>query len=211
MATKRKQARKPTKTKRKNTIYDTPKKARLQGAYEYLRYKQIPEDPREIFDFFNIKERSGYKIIEEGAPSRIRSHQGLNETRGRKYKMSGRDVARASELLEDTDLGMEAKGMTWYALGWEMDFDIHPETIKNTMKSAFDYSKYKANLKRELPERTKSARLNWADTQLLLRPRIEDFHNIRYSDEFHAGFGPEGQLNIIRRYGDGMRYRFDNI
>lgn len=205
--------RKKTKKQYKRyTIYDTPQRAKVQGANEYCRAKGIEEDSRDIFKFFGVKERPGYKFIEPGAPSRTRHNQDLIETRGRKHKMTGAQVAQASQLLEDSDLGMEAKGMNWYAVIWELDLDIKsPHTIRDTMSEAFDYGKYKASLKSFMDQRSQDDRVNWADVTLLHRPKSEDFHDIRYSDEFHAGYGPEGQLTIIRRRGTGMRYRADNV
>jgi len=44
---------------------------------------------------------------------------------------------------------------------------------------------------------------------LKVRYTVKLWKNVR--DEFHAGFGPEGQLKIIRRRGAAMRGRFDNI
>jgi len=62
----------------------------------------ISHDERDIFQYFNVKERSGYTYIQPGASARTRSHRGLNETRGRKPKLSEADVATADSLLEDT-------------------------------------------------------------------------------------------------------------
>ena len=64
-------------------------------------------------------------------------------------------MAHTSKLLEDAGLGMEAKGMTWHALIWELNLDIKsPYTIRSIMGNAFDYGKYKASLKKFLPKRT---------------------------------------------------------
>ena len=46
---------------------------------------------------------------------------------------------------------------------------------------------------------------------LKIRYTVTHWKKVRFSDEFHAGFGPEGQLKIIRRRGNAMRGRFDNI
>ncbi|KAF6217885.1 hypothetical protein HO133_006297 [Letharia lupina] len=142
----RKRSRK--KPRRKNKVYDTPKKAKVQGA-------GIPEDPRNVFEFFDVEQRPGYKMIESDAPSRTFHNQGHNETRGRKHKMTGAQVAQVSQLLEDTDLGMKAKGMNWYAIIWELDLDIKsPKTVRDTMCDAFDYGKYKTTLKQFMDQRT---------------------------------------------------------
>lgn len=38
-------------------------------------------------------------------------------------------------------------------------------------------------------------------------PKPEDWYRVWFSDEVHFGYGPEGQLQIIRK--PGTRYRFD--
>ena len=40
-------------------------------------------------------------------------------------------------------------------------------------------------------------------------PNPEDSHHVRFSVEVHFGYGPEGQLRIIRR--PDTRYRHDSI
>ncbi len=188
---------------------DTVQRAKIQGAREFLLAKNIPHDPRDIFDQFDVTQRSGYRYI---APkSSARTKQGGVKKRGRKNKLSGADVAAADSLLEETGIGLEAKGMTWQAIVWELDFDVHPKTLKETLKDSLGYSKHDAAIKEDLPERTKRDRLNWASTMLAKRHTVDLWKNVRFSDEFHTGFGPEGQLKIIRKCGVVMRGRFDNI
>ena len=91
--------------------YDTPTKAKVQGAYEFLQKKGLSYDPREIFDTFGVTHRTGYRIIKPEASSRQRAHQSLIETRGRKHKMTAEQAREADHLLQDDDLGMEAKGV----------------------------------------------------------------------------------------------------
>ena len=48
--------------------YDTPTKAKVQGAYQFLLKKGIPVDPVEIFEEFGVRsKRTGYRILQEGA------------------------------------------------------------------------------------------------------------------------------------------------
>ncbi|KAL2047773.1 hypothetical protein ABVK25_011385 [Lepraria finkii] len=106
----------PQRQKRTYKTYDTPQKAKIQGAEQYMRAKGIPHNPRDIFDFFDVEERPGYKFIEYGAPSRTRKNQDIIETRGRKPKLSGADVRETDHLLEEGGLEMEAKAMAWEAI-----------------------------------------------------------------------------------------------
>lgn len=188
---------------------DTVQRAKIQEAREFLLAKNIPHDPRDIFDQFGVKQRSGYRYIKPESSARTKQ-EGVKK-RGRKNKLSGADIAAADSLLEDTDLSLEAKGMTWIAVVWELDLNVAPQTLQKNLRDALGYGKHLAAIKENLPERTKRDRLNWASATLAKRYTVELWKNVRFSDEFHAGFGPEGQLSIIRKRGNAMRGRFDNI
>ena len=142
----------------KKAHYSTVQRAKIQGVNEWATAHGIPHDEPEIFEFFHVKKRSGYAIIQSGVSARTRGNNpDLNETRGRKGILSGADVREADYLLEEDALDMEAKGMSWQALNWELDFDVHWRTLQNTMREALGYGKHKAALKEFLPPRTKEA------------------------------------------------------
>lgn len=114
-------------------------------------------------------------------------------------------------MLQEDDLGMEAKGMSWIAVKWDLGFEVHWRTLQNIMREALGYGKHKAALEELLPPQTKEARNKWAHDMYAKYPKPWNWHRVRFTDEFHAGYGPEGQLWIIRKRGDAMRYRYDNI
>jgi len=188
-------------------VPDTVTRAKIQGAREFALAKGIPHDPKDIFDQFGVKNRTGYRYLHESA----RTGQGGIKKRGRRPKLFGANVVAADSLLEDSSLGMEAKGMQWHALAWELDLSVCSRTLQRTLHQALDYGKYDAGIKEALSERTKHDRYVWADNALAIRPKIEHWKNVRFSDKMHAGFGPEGQLKFIRKRGTAMRGRFDNI
>lgn len=35
----------------------------------------------------------------------------------------------ADDILEEVDLGLNAKGMGWIGLVWELDFDVYPKRV----------------------------------------------------------------------------------
>ena len=111
------------------TTYDTPQRAKVQGTIEYLKAKGFPPNKTDIFDFFGVKERTGWDIVKPGAEARTRHNRDINETRGRNYKLSGADVREADHLLEEVELGLDTKGMGWLGLVWELDFDVHSKTL----------------------------------------------------------------------------------
>lgn len=60
-----------------------------------------------------------------------------------------------------------------------------------------------------LPDRAKERRVEWATVMLDRYPQPKDWHRVRFNDEVHFGYGPEGQLRIIRK--PGTRKRPDYI
>ena len=90
--------------------YDTPTKAKVQRAHEYMLIKGLAHDSRDIFDHFGVKHTQGYQIIRSES-SRQRAHQSLIKTRGRKCKMTPEQVREADHLLQEDYLEFEAKGL----------------------------------------------------------------------------------------------------
>ena len=190
---------------------DTVQRAKIQGAHEFARSQGFIYDPRDIFKKFNVTTRTGYKYIAEGAPARTRHSLDLVETRGRKPKMSGHDVREVGYLLEDVDLKEDTQGMSWRGVAWELDLNVCDRTLEKTMKQALTWGKYDPCVKELLSPSLCRRRVRWCEFNLDIRPTVEEWKNVRWSDEFHAGLGPEGQLTIFRKRGNAMRGRFDNI
>lgn len=78
----------------------------VQGAHEFLVAKGIEHDKRDIFDFFSVTQRSGYRMIEPGATSRTYANSGALETHGRKRKVTSEQVREADAILQDDELGI---------------------------------------------------------------------------------------------------------
>ena len=190
--------------------YDTPQKAKVQGAYEFLLAKGISIDPREIFQHFGIRsERQGYKIIRNGASSRRRHHSTLVETRGRKSKVTEAQIQEADHILQDEGLQLEGKRYTWEQLAMEIGADVVGRTMHNVMSAALNYEKCLACVKGWLADPPMERRVEFAHIMLTRYPKPEQWDRVRFSDEIHFGYGPEGQLRIIRQ--PGTRYRWDCI
>ena len=132
----------PKEIKRKH--FDTPKRARVQGAIEFLRAKEIDVKNEEVFDFFNVSPASGYRLIRFEASSRTRHNQDLNETRDRKLKVSEAQVAEADKILQEIELELEGKRLTWKQLATEVSAEITERTMHRIMKLTLNYEKCKA-------------------------------------------------------------------
>ena len=171
--------------------------------------KGIEHDERDIFEFFSVTQRSGYRMIEPGAPSRTYANSGALETRGRKRKVTSEQVQETDAILQDDALGLEEKALSWDQLALEVGAEVCGLTKHRIMSDALDYGKHLACMKGWLLDRAKAHRQEWATVMYRKYPKPEDWHRVRFSDEVHFGYGLEGQLRIIWR--PGTRYRHDCI
>ncbi len=193
----------------KRQQYDTPHRSRVQSAHEFLVAKEIEHDERNIFEFLSVTQRSGYPMIEPGAPSRTYANSSALETRGRKRKVTSEQVREADAILQHDVLGLEGKALIWDQLATEVGADVCGHTMHKIMSDALDYRKHLACIKGRLSDCAKAYRQEWAKIMYRKYPKPEDWNRVRFNDEVHFGYGPEGQLQIICR--PGTRYRHDCI
>jgi hypothetical protein len=72
-----------------------------------------------------------------------------------------------------------------------------------------DYHKCIACSKGWVSQKLAKLRLEFCETMLVLKPKSEDWHNVRFSDEVHWRVGPQGKMRITRKPGE--RYCADCI
>ena len=87
--------------------FDTPKRAKVQGALKFIKAKELAVSNDEVFIFFEVPRITGYRLIDE--PSRTRHNQDLIETRGRKSKTTGAQTAEADKILQESEVELEGK------------------------------------------------------------------------------------------------------
>jgi len=100
----------PNRKRGPYTVHDTLQRAKVQGAIEYLRAKEIPKNDTEVFKFFKFKPRTSYDLIQPEVPARTYyNRDDINETRGYKPKLLRANIVATDSLLEETNLGLKAK------------------------------------------------------------------------------------------------------
>ncbi len=104
--------------------------------------------------------------------------------------------------------GIEARAMTWEQLGYEVGLECAGQTVKNAM-GCMTYRKCIACKKGWVNEKTARDRKAWAQMTKEKYPKPENWYRVRFSDEVHFGYGPQGKLRIIRKPGE--RYCSDCI
>ena len=160
--------------KQRATHYDTPIRAKLQGIHEYLLDEGIVHDPRNLFKKYGVSERAGYRIIRKGASTRTRHHTELIETRGRRSKITGEQVREADRLLQEDELQLEGKRLTWEQVAMEVGADVVGRTMHNVLRPALNYEKCLACVKGWLADSPMQKRVEYAHIMLAKYPKPED-------------------------------------
>lgn len=183
------------------TEYDTPtRKAVRSDRFDHALTYQAIANTRQI------PKTSVIRICDDTSSRRSIHNPKKEEKRGKDTKVSPKDV-RQMELILQED-GFCTRALTWKQLGYEAGLDVSWRTIQRHM-GTIDYHKCIACRKGWCNEQTKKRRVEYAEYWIQRYSKPEDWYSIRFSDECHYGFGPQGKLRIIRKPGE--RYCQDCI
>ena len=93
-----------------NPHFDTPKKAKILGAVEYMEAKGIHHYKQDIFDFFGVSKARGWAIIKEDSARRHHNRADIQKDhRGRHPKLSAKDIHRVDQFLQDSAMHLHKK------------------------------------------------------------------------------------------------------
>lgn len=99
------------------THHPTPTRAKIQGAVEFCDAMKISYFKEDVFRVFGTSKQTGWKVLTRENSSRIRHNADISETRGRHSIVTG----------------MEARGLTWAQLGYEVRLKCSGRTIQRVM------------------------------------------------------------------------------
>ena len=186
--------------------YTTPVKAKVQGAVEFCERMGISYYKEDVFRTFDVSREQGYAFLRNDSARRLENNSDAEETRGRKSLITPKQIREMERILETE--GIEGRGLTWSQLGYEIGLDCSGQTIQRAM-GTMDYHKCLSCRRGWVNNKTAAHRVEWAQVMLNRYPESEDWHKVRFSDEVHYGWGPQGKLRIIRK--SGQRYCQDCI
>jgi hypothetical protein len=198
----------------RNCAHDTPRKSRIKGAADYMKYKGILFHHIDLFRYNGVSKTRGWAIIQQDNELFDRRHHNnevLEEKRGRPPILSPKDIERVDRFLQDQ--GWSARSMTWSQIAEELDLDVSGQTLRSHIGS-MDYHKCIACAKGWISGNLAPKRKEWAEVMLRKYPEPEQWRRVRFSNEVHWSVGPEGKVRIIRKPGehycaDCIQHTFD--
>lgn len=178
--------------------HDTPKKAKLQGAAEFLEYSGLPYKKRDLFEFFEVSRSAGQRILQSSTSRTLHNNPECSEPRGRKRALSEADLQSIEDFL-DTE-GFEARRLPYSRLLAEANIDANAsdQTIRTSLAQRSIHKRLAQQVD-YVDDNLAAKRLEWSENALALRPQPEDWHEVFFSDEKHYSYGDEDQALILRK------------
>ncbi|KAI9883088.1 MAG: hypothetical protein M1823_005142 [Watsoniomyces obsoletus] len=186
--------------------HPTPTKARVQGAIEFCKAQGLDYRAEDVFQKFNVPRSTGYRLLQKKTSRQRHNDPDPPETRGPKSIITSSQIKEIEHILETE--GVNARALTWEQLGFEAGVEASGKTIKRALGS-LNYHKCIACTKGWVSPQTAEHRVKYAKLMLERYPTKEDWKHVRFSDDVHFGWGPQGKLRIIRK--PGQRYCVDCI
>lgn len=167
---------------------NTPKRAKIQGAYEFLEAKKLPYFKTELFEHFEVSRTTGYRILNDPT-SRMRQHQpDATDNRGGKRKLTSPDLDKLQDHHEEKDSSMT------YGTGSEAGSSSRDNAQRPPTRELYTRLAEQAEYKSKADCHW---RLVWANEALAQRPEQEDWHDVLFSEENHFDYDDDGRaLNL---------------
>lgn len=194
---------------RSHTNYDTPTKAALREAVAgYDRRGPTATTPTKsrIYQRFGIPYSSAHRVLNAQSSRRVPFEAEDPEPRGRRTKLTAGDLEYCEHIIRD--FGGQGRDLTWEQLANECNLDVSARTLQRHMGS-LDYRRCIACRTTWVSPRAAKRRVDFAYTMLQKYPKASDWHSVRFSDEVHFGYGPEGRSYVTRMPGE--RYCVDCV
>jgi hypothetical protein len=154
----------------------TPQKAAVLGTIHYLQDHHIPISKKEIFHYFNVPKRTGFRWVKENEPRRLHNHpdSGL-DPRGRKRKLTREDLQAMEDILMG---GFHCRVLNWRQLATAAGIsDVSDRTIHRHMQD-LDYHSCIACDKSWISSLMKDQRIEFSHKMLQLRPNPDDWKDV---------------------------------
>jgi transposase len=164
----------------------------MTGAIEFNRHIGAHGLNNQVFKYYGVNKRSGYRILtgeSSQTDRRLQNEPEVHDPRGRPRELSRDQLQQIESYLEHADVKQRA--VTWENLARQagVQTDVYSRTIRRAM-GALDYHKYITYDKAWVSNNIRRGRRIWCQEQRAARPKEEDWFNVRFLDEVHFRLGP---------------------
>lgn len=154
----------------------------------------------DIFKQFGFRKIAGWRALREAHPDHRTFSNAFEETRGRLKALSDEDFAIFEKFLESE--GFDGRTTPWAAMpaaaGLDLDSEPSGRTIQRALKTR-DFRFCVACQKSWISSKLEDVREEYCRCMLEKYSRSEDWHYVRFTDEVHFGYGPQGRVYVCRR------------
>ncbi|KAK4120605.1 hypothetical protein N657DRAFT_701208 [Parathielavia appendiculata] len=114
----------------------TPKKAKVEGAVEFLEANKIPHFKSDVFKQFGVTHPTGWRYLREAESYGSRTyHSAFPDRRGRKSKTSDRDLATIECFIESNDFDGRTVPYAALPAAAGLDLDVSARTVRRAVGS----------------------------------------------------------------------------
>ncbi|KAL2126551.1 hypothetical protein VTI74DRAFT_705 [Chaetomium olivicolor] len=177
--------------------HSTPKKCRVQGTIDFLRSTgQLGQGKlftkEQVFRYYNVSHSAGYRTL--GQPTALDPrtfHSKYSETRGRKRKLDREALAQIERCVEQG--GFDGRTLPWEAIpsAADLDIEISGRTVRRAV-GELNFRRCIACERQYRSQQSKDQRVEYSRLMLERYPEPKDWYHVRFSDESHFGWGPQG-------------------
>lgn len=177
----------------------TPKKNMIRGAAAFCAQKGIKFTKSDLIRVFQVTRHQ----VDYALESDTGRTKHLSELKAHNHrKLTERDLDRVELFIKSN--GYKGGALSWDELNQHFEFDVHPITLRERMRERLIFT-FVAVAKPYLDAKLAAHRVQWATNMLRTYPHPSDWRHVRFSDEVHFGWGPEGRQLIIRPKGRQWR------
>jgi hypothetical protein len=204
----------------------TPSRCGVIFARLYSQELGIPIPSSIVRKVTGIAPRGQTRILSSKQPRTFHNRPDSEpETRGPKRVLTRSETAVIADYLDDETVPLDDRGAPWQditeAAGVILPKTQHlkPAGLRTiTSQSIQRACRHDENIinavceeEKELDEKQARPRRLFAEEQLKIRPRSDQWNDVAFCDELHLGIRPQVTKHVKRRRGKGSREKLCNV